>query len=151
MGQKALCNARGRGIKRVVAAAFFGIATTIGGCGQFPQCQYYFKKEVTRQCTGFMENMQRAKAELREVKGHREYVKAKLRARVIKGDMEGLDAFNVACEELEEVSKEIERLKRLEMRVKRGDAVGEEVARASEGILDVIGRLQKVGRALVEI
>ncbi|MCP4646879.1 MAG: hypothetical protein GY852_03980 [bacterium] len=151
MGQKTLQTGKGKVIKRTIAAAVFAVATTIGGCGQFPQCQVYFKGEVTRQCRGFLENIKKAKVELREVGEHKKYVRDMLRERVIKGNMEGVDTFNEVCKELEEVSAEIERFKLLETRVKRGEASDAELQGANEGILDIIEQLNEMGRKLVSI
>ena len=150
--QMALQTCKGTGIKRIVAAAVFAAAVTAGGCGQFPQCPVYFNGNVTKQCTGFLENMKKAKVELRGVREHKEYVREKLRERVIKkGDMEGLDVFNEVCEELEEVSAEIERLKLLETRVKRGEATDAELLGMNERVLDIVARLNEMGRKLVSI
>ena len=76
----------------------------------------------------------------------------KLRERVIKkGDMEGLDVFNRVCEELEEVAGEIERLKLLETRVKRGEAKDVELLGVNERVLDILGQLNEMARELVSI
>jgi hypothetical protein len=148
----ALRNEKGKAFRRTLAAVVFAAATTIGGCGQFPQCQVYFKGEVTRNCTGFLENIKKAKEELKGVEGHREYVKERLRERVIKeGNMEGLDTFNEVCEELEEVSRAIERFRLLETRVKRGEATDAELLGANEGVLDIVAQLNEMGRKLVSI
>ena len=152
MKQKALRTCKGKAIRRTVAAAVFAAATTVAGCGEFPQCPVYFNGKVAKQCSGFLENMKKAKAELKAVKGHKKYVKVKLRERVIeKGNMEGLDVFNRVCEELDEVSGEIERLRLLEIRVKRGDAKDVELLGVNERVLDIIAQLNEMARELVSI
>jgi len=151
MKRMALRNEKGKAIRRTMAAAVFSIMTTVGGCGEFPQCPVYFKGEVTRQCRGFLENIKKAKEELKAVKGHKEYVKERLRERVVKGNMEGLDVFNQVCEELGEVAKEIERFKLLETRLKRGEASDAELQGANEGVLDIVAQLNEMGRKLVSI
>ena len=153
MKRMALRNEKGKAIRRTIAAIVFATATTIGGCGQFPQCQVYFKQEVTRQCTGFLENMKKAKDELKEVQVHKEYVRNKLRGKVMGGDKnpKGLDTFNEVNAELKGVSDEIERFKLLETRLKRGEASDVELLGANEGVLDVVAKLNEIGRKLVSI
>ena len=153
MKRMALRNGKGKAIRRTIAAIVFATTTTIGGCGQFPQCPVYFKGEVTRQCRGFLENIKKAKAELKEVHVHKEYVREKLRGKVMGGDNnpKGLDTFNKVNGELKEVSAEIERFKLLETRVKRGEANDGELLGANEGVLDIIAQLNEMGRKLVSI
>ncbi len=153
MKQMALRNEKGKAIRRTLAAAVFATAFTIGGCGQFPQCQVYFKGEVTKQCTGFLDNITKAKDELKAVQVHKEYVREKLRGKVMGGDAnpEGLDTFNEVSVELKEVSKEIERFKHLETRVKRGEANETELLGANERVLDIVEQLNEMGRKLVSI
>lgn len=152
MKQKALRNENGNVFRRTIAAAVFATAFTVGGCGQFPQCQVYFKGEITKQCTGFLDNMKKAKGELKEVRVHKEYVREKLRGKIMNGeDPKGLDTFNEVTHALEEVSRGIERFKKLETRVKRGEASDAELLGANEGVLDIVEQLAELGRKLVSI
>ena len=153
MKQMALQTGKGRAFRRTIAAVVFAAATTIGGCGQFPQCQVYFKGEITRQCTGFLENIKKAKEELNGVEGHRMYVREKLREKVMTGDEnpKGLDTFNEVTHALKEVSDEIKRFNLLETRVKRGEATEAELLGANERVLDIIEQLNEMGRKLVSI
>lgn len=152
MKQKALHTNKGKAIRRTVAAAVFATAFTIGGCGEFPQCPVYFRGEVAKQCNGFLGNMKVVKGKLKEVDGHREYTRDKLREKVVlENNMEGLDLFNRICDELEGINTDVARYRRLELRVKRGEATDGEVMGANEGVQEIIGKLDDIARELVSI
>lgn len=146
---------RAPALPRIICAAALSAAVLTEGCmaKNYPECGFYFRGENAQKCDSVRGKLKEARGKLKELGEKEKLAAGALRAKIAAGQdcRKELGEFNSIHAEIGRISKKLDGYRKLEMKIRDGNAEEGEIQRAFGEIGRIWGKIIEFEQALLGI